>query len=102
LVLEYEEKDIKKIFFSNKILTLGEIKKVVYQVLLGLKFCHECQVLHRDLKPENILTNVELSEIKLCDFGLARTVILDELQTEYSRIKADLTTLGIKKETNTK
>ena len=42
---------------------------MVFQVLLGLKYCHECQVLHRDLKPENILTNVDLSEIKLCDFG---------------------------------
>ena len=54
-------------------------------------------MLHRDLKPENILTNVDLSEIKLCDFGLARTVILEELQTEYGRIKAELSALGIKK-----
>ena len=77
LVFEYEEKDVKKIFFSNKILSLQEIKKVVFQVLLGLKYCHECQVLHRDLKPENILTNIDLSEVKLCDFGLARTVILE-------------------------
>jgi serine/threonine protein kinase len=37
-------------------------------------------VLHRDLKPENILTNEDLTSVKLCDFGLARTVILEELQ----------------------
>ncbi len=37
-------------------------------------------MLHRDLKPENILTNEDLTSVKLCDFGLARTVILEELQ----------------------
>lgn len=81
LVLEYLEKDIKKIFFSNKLLSINEIKRVVFQILLGLKYCHECQVLHRDLKPENILTDVDLKSVKLCDFGLARTVILEELQS---------------------
>lgn len=74
------EKDIKKIFFSNKILNINEIKRVVFQILAGLKYCHESQVLHRDLKPENILTNEDLNSVKLCDFGLARMVIVDELK----------------------
>ena len=97
LVLEYLEKDLKKTFFSNKILSINQIKHVVFQILVGLKYCHECQVLHRDLKPENILTNVDLTLVKLCDFGLARTVIFEELQGEYSRIKNELSTLGISK-----
>jgi serine/threonine protein kinase len=75
--LEYLEKDIKKLFFSNRSLSLVEIKNIVFQILAAIKYCHECQVLHRDLKPENVLTDGDLTCIKLCDFGLARTVILD-------------------------
>ena len=43
-------------------------------MLLGLNYLHQSQVLHRDLKPENILINKDLTEVKLCDFGLARAV----------------------------
>eukprot|EP00794_Sanderia_malayensis_P017278 gene17279-19005_t len=49
---------------------------VVYymkQVLQGLKYMHEKQILHLDLKPENImLVNPNSNQVKLIDFGLAR------------------------------
>jgi len=41
--------------------------------LLGLKFLHSAEVLHRDLKPANVLINEDCS-VKICDFGLARSV----------------------------
>ena len=78
LVLDYVPYDIKKIFKSNKIMTLKDVKSIVFQLLAGLKYCHECQVLHRDLKPENILVTEDFSEVKLCDFGLARAVVTEE------------------------
>jgi mitogen-activated protein kinase 1/3 len=34
---------------------------------------HESKVIHRDLKPANILVNEDCS-VKLCDYGLARTI----------------------------
>ena len=34
---------------------------------------HESKVIHRDLKPANILVN-EDCYVKLCDYGLARTI----------------------------
>lgn len=43
----------------------------MYQLLLGLQFCHANHVLHRDLKPQNLLINSN-GELKLADFGLAR------------------------------
>lgn len=75
MVLDYLPYDIKKIFKSNKVLKIKDVKAIVFQLLAGLKYCHECQVLHRDLKPENILVTDDISEVKLCDFGLARAVM---------------------------
>ena len=60
-----------------EILDIQRIKLIVYQMLLGLNYLHQSQVLHRDLKPENILINKDLTEVKLCDFGLARAVEMD-------------------------
>lgn len=34
---------------------------------------HSANVMHRDLKPANILINEEC-EIKICDYGIARTL----------------------------
>jgi mitogen-activated protein kinase 1/3 len=41
-------------------------------VLRGLKYIHSARVLHRDLKPSNLLVNANC-DLKICDFGLART-----------------------------
>ncbi len=41
-------------------------------MLKGLKYVHSANVLHRDLKPANLLLT-EHCELKICDFGLART-----------------------------
>lgn len=45
---------------------------LVVQILRGLKYVHSANVLHRDLKPSNLLLNASC-DLKICDFGLART-----------------------------
>ena len=45
---------------------------VLYNILCALNFCQSAGIVHRDLKPANILINSDC-EIKLCDFGMART-----------------------------
>ncbi len=42
------------------------------QILRGLKYVHTANVLHRDLKPSNLLLNASC-DLRICDFGLART-----------------------------
>lgn len=76
MVLEYLPSDVKKIFKSNRLLDFGKIKRIIFQILLGLNYLKESNVLHRDLKPENVLItdDKELTQVKLCDFGLARAV----------------------------
>jgi serine/threonine protein kinase len=38
-----------------------------------MKYLHSANVLHRDLKPANVLVNEDCS-VKICDFGLARSI----------------------------
>ncbi|ESO06520.1 hypothetical protein HELRODRAFT_64352 [Helobdella robusta] len=60
-----------------------EVRGIMWQVLRGLKFCHDKNVLHRDIKPENILMS-KSGIVKLCDFGFARTLNHpDTILTDY-------------------
>lgn len=54
----------------------------LYQVLRGLKYVHSANVLHRDLKPSNLLLNANC-DLKIGDFGLARTTSETDFMTEY-------------------
>ena len=45
----------------------------MYNLLCAVKYLHESKVIHRDLKPANILVNEDCS-VKLCDYGLARSI----------------------------
>ena len=38
-----------------------------------MKYVHSANILHRDIKPANILINSDCT-IKLCDFGLSRSL----------------------------
>lgn len=46
-------------------------KKIIYQTLQAVSFCHQHNCIHRDVKPENILITKD-GQVKLCDFGFAR------------------------------
>ncbi len=76
LVFEHLECDLKHFLDSRGMiggrLTVLEIKSFLYQILQGIKFCHENRILHRDLKPQNILVEPRKGLVKLADFGLAR------------------------------
>jgi mitogen-activated protein kinase 1/3 len=73
LIFECAPSDLKKVIKSPLCLSLFDVKKLVYHILCGLKYIHSCGVLHRDLKPGNILID-DNYQIKICDFGLARSV----------------------------
>lgn len=58
-------------------LTVPHVRWFLYQLLLAVKYMHSAGVIHRDIKPANILLT-EQCDLKLCDFGLARGVEIDE------------------------
>ena len=41
---------------------------------LSIKYLHSANIIHRDLKPANVLINSKGLAVKICDFGLSRTV----------------------------
>mmetsp|Transcript_111078 Transcript_111078/g.155934 ORF Transcript_111078/g.155934 Transcript_111078/m.155934 type:complete len:409 (+) Transcript_111078:80-1306(+) len=73
VVLEYAQSDLKKLLKSPIHLEMVHIQTLIYNILVGLRYIHSADVLHRDLKPANVLINEDCS-VKICDFGLARSV----------------------------
>ncbi|CAH8481968.1 unnamed protein product [Schistosoma turkestanicum] len=73
VLCEYMDTDLQKIIVSAQYLSLEHVKLFVYQILRGLKYLHSAGVIHRDLKPGNLLVNADCL-LKICDFGLARSV----------------------------
>jgi len=51
-----------------------------------LKYLSSVKILHRDLKPENILSDINYN-IKLCDFGLARSGLKEPSFTDLKNSK---------------
>lgn len=43
----------------------------MYQLIKGLAYLHDLDIVHRDIKPENLLVSSRY-DLKICDFGFAR------------------------------
>lgn len=75
--MEYMESDLKKVIRSPIHLELIHIQAILFRLINVVKYLHEANVIHRDLKPANVLIREDCS-IKLCDFGLARQIEVDD------------------------
>ncbi|CAI0545298.1 unnamed protein product, partial [Linum tenue] len=82
IVYELMDTDLHHIIRSSQLLTDDHAQYFLYQLLRGLKYIHSANVLHRDLKPGNLLLDANC-DLKICDFGLARTTSESDFMTEY-------------------
>lgn len=82
IAYELMDTDLHQIICSSQKLTEDHCQYFLYQLLRGLKYIHSANVLHRDLKPSNLLLNANC-DLKICDFGLARTTSESDYMTEY-------------------
>jgi serine/threonine protein kinase len=74
LVFEYLGNDLRQLIDENERLPPRLIQDYVGQLLQGLFWIHSHGIIHRDLKPSNILVDTYGETLKICDFGLARSI----------------------------
>ena len=83
IVMECMQTDMKKIFNSVPQVELSEqhIITLIYNFLCSLNFIHTANLIHRDIKPGNLLVDSDC-KVKICDFGLSRSVPDKKEQSE--------------------
>ncbi|GAA5848142.1 hypothetical protein JCM9279_007472 [Rhodotorula babjevae] len=76
LIQELMETDLYRVIRTQP-LSDDHVQYFIYQTLRALKAMHSANIIHRDLKPSNLLLNANC-DLKVCDFGLARSVLTAE------------------------
>lgn len=71
IIMEYcENGDLSKII--GKPIKEETVKYYFKQLIKGVKYMNDNQIIHRDIKPKNILLTDDNKVLKICDFGLAK------------------------------
>ena len=73
IVLEHMGTDVDKLIKHSICFNQCHLLKVVYHSLCATAFLHEANIMHRDIKSANMLLSQDC-KIKICDFGLARSI----------------------------
>ncbi|XP_028708924.2 mitogen-activated protein kinase 15 isoform X5 [Macaca mulatta] len=73
LVFEFMDTDLNAVIRKGGLLQDVHVRSIFYQLLQATRFLHSGHVVHRDQKPSNVLLDANCT-VKLCDFGLARSL----------------------------
>lgn len=57
--------------YGSSFMPEAEVKRIMVQICLALKYLHERNIIHRDLKPENIFMT-KSRNVKVGDFGVSK------------------------------
>lgn len=69
MVLEYAENgSLFQEITEKERLSEDLARRYFIQIVGGISYLHDCQIVHRDIKPENILLDKD-NNVKICDFG---------------------------------
>jgi serine/threonine-protein kinase len=82
-VMEYIQGESLKEYLNNKgKLSVDKIKDIFSQMLDGVGYVHEQNLVHRDIKPSNFMIS-QNGQIKLLDFGIAKNT--DKQSSDYTQ-----------------
>jgi serine/threonine-protein kinase len=68
---------LKHPIHSKRVIPVEETIDIVIQVLDGLSYAHEEEVIHQDIKPANILMEERTKRPLISDFGIAKTAQME-------------------------
>lgn len=80
---EYIEGVSLRNLLKQQQLNVEQKNHLMAQLLKGLYYAHQCQIIHRDIKPENIFVDNSLN-LKIGDFGLALSAEDNFVTNPYS------------------
>jgi len=79
LSMEYfSGRTLADVIAQRGVVPIKDVEDILQQIGAGLEAAHQAGVIHRDLKPSNVLIG-ERGAVKLIDFGLATTLVGDQL-----------------------
>lgn len=114
LLMEYCPKDLSGLVEElSCTITSVERAKIIYDMILCIKACHDRKIAHCDVKPSNFLID-QYGRLKITDFGLS-TITADECEKDpheykgtrfymapeiykkehYDKLAADIWALGV-------
>ena len=64
-------------------MTEEQAKFYFLEILVGLNYIHQQNIVYRDLKPQNLLIALD-GHIKIADFGLAKPLLTQNKKVAYS------------------
>ncbi len=84
MVMEYlQGNDLRASIQKSQLPGTLEKLRVLVQLARGMKHIHGLGIIHRDLKPDNVFMS-DTGEVKLMDFGIAKTKDLSITRTGYT------------------
>jgi hypothetical protein len=82
LILEYMKRGDLMQIMGDKPMGDNDVWDIMRQIIRGLKYLHDNNIVHGDLKPQNLLVASD-GTVKIGDFGLSKMIDENELQKEY-------------------
>ena len=84
-ITEYSEgKTLRQWINENPNPDISEVRRIVEQIISGLRAFHRMEMLHQDIKPENVLIE-KSGDVKIIDFGSVKIGGIDEIYSPLEK-----------------
>ncbi len=83
--MEYVEgQTLRQWMNDHPLAPIAEVRRIIEQMVDGLRAFHRLEMVHRDLKPENIMID-KYGVLKIIDYGSTKITGIEEIQSPIDR-----------------